>query len=74
MLRACCGRQRLRYYRVAASIPVLLLGQVLTESRFGPIVRHLREIDILKPPKVERLDSIIARLVRWRDPLTRLWL
>ena len=63
----------LRDYRVTArmliAVPVLLLGQVVMESRFRMIVRHLREIDILKPPELSKLDSVIARLMRWRDSL-----
>jgi len=66
-------RNLLNDYRVTArvliAIPVLLLGQVLMESRFRMIVQHLREIHILNPAELARLDSIIARLLRWRDSI-----
>jgi hypothetical protein len=64
-------RDLLTDYRVTArmliAVPVLILGQVLMESRFRMIVHHLREVRILKPPELSRLDSIIARLLRLRD-------
>jgi hypothetical protein len=60
-------------YRVAArmlvALPVLLLGQVVMESRFRTIVQHLREIEILRPRESAELDSIILGLLRWRDSL-----
>jgi hypothetical protein len=66
-------RDLLSDYRVAArlliSVPILLLGQVFIESRFRMIVQHLEEVQVLKPPELERLDSIIANLRRWRDSI-----
>lgn len=58
-------------YRVAArmliAVPVLLIGQVLMESRFRTIVHHLREARILNPADQPRLDSLVASMQRLRD-------
>ncbi len=66
-------RDLLGDYRVAArmviAVPVLLVGQLLMESRFRMIVHHLRAINVLGPPQREQLDSIIANVLRWRDSL-----
>jgi len=63
----------LRDYRVTArmlvAVPVLLIGQVVMDARFKMVLRHLREIDILRPTDLQRLDAIIARVMRWRDSL-----
>jgi hypothetical protein len=63
----------LRDYRVTArmlvAVPVLLMGQTVMESRFRMIVRHLRELDLLRPHEVVRLNAIIERLLRLRDSL-----
>ena len=60
-------------YRVAPrmliAVPVLLLGQVVMESRFRLIVQHLREAGVLKPRGLTELDSAISSLLRWRDSI-----
>ncbi len=60
-------------YRVSArmliAVPVLLVGQVLMESRFRRIVRYLREARLLEPRELARLDSFIAVVQRWRDSI-----
>lgn len=66
-------RNLLNDYRVTArlliAVPVLLAGQVVMESRFRLIVKHLRELRILDASQLAELDSIIARLRRWRDSI-----
>jgi hypothetical protein len=60
-------------YRVAArmliAVPVLLLGQLLMDSRFRLIVQHLRDAGLLNAKGSADLDSILRRLVRWRDSI-----
>jgi len=59
-----------RDYKVAArmliAVPVLLLGQLLMESRFRMIVRQVRK-DLLSGPDLTRLENILARLIGLRD-------
>ena len=63
----------LRDYRVHAriliAVPVLLLGQLLLESRFRMVVAHITEADLLETPDRARLDDMIATLLRLRDSL-----
>src|SRR5215813_8772689 len=58
-------------YRVNArmlfAVPVLLIGQLVMESRFQMIVRHLRRSGILDVEGLTELDKIIAKGRRWRD-------
>jgi len=64
-------RSLLADYRVTSrlliAVPVLLLGQVLMESRFRLIVQHLRDAGLLKPKGLADLDLVIHSLLRWRD-------
>jgi hypothetical protein len=66
-------RNLLTDYRVTArmliAVPVLLLGQVLMESRFRMIVTHLRDSGLLDATGLAQLNSIISRLLKWRDSL-----
>jgi hypothetical protein len=60
-------------YRVAARMliaaPVLLLGQVVMESRFRLIVHHLRAAGLLSRNGLAELDFVVESLLRWRDSI-----
>jgi len=60
----------LRDYMVSArmliAVPILLLGQMLMESRFRMIVNQVRKT-LLSGVDLARLETILARLVRLRD-------
>jgi hypothetical protein len=60
----------LRDYKVTArmliAVPVLLLGQVLMESRFRMIVRQVRK-DLLAAADLECMEQILVALIRLRD-------
>jgi len=60
-------------YRVTArmliAVPILLVGQVVMDSRFRLIVRHLRRSGLLDSDSLADMDVIIAKLIRWRDSL-----
>lgn len=60
-------------YRVTArmliAVPILLLGQVVMESRFRMIVQHLRQSGLLDAAGVAQMDVIIGKVRRWRDSL-----
>jgi hypothetical protein len=66
-------RSLLTDYRVTArmliAVPVLLLGQVVMESRFRLIVQHLRDAGLLDQSGLSELDSVIGKLLRWRDSI-----
>lgn len=66
-------RSLLADYRVTArmliAVPVLLVGQVVMESRFRMIVQHLRAAGLLSQEGLAQLDSVIASLLRWRDSI-----
>jgi hypothetical protein len=66
-------RSLLTDYRVTArmliAVPVLLLGQVIMESRFRLIVQHLRASGLLEEKGLAELDSVISSLLRWRDSI-----
>jgi hypothetical protein len=66
-------RSLLTDYRVSArmliAVPVLLLGQVLMESRFRMIVQHLRDSGVLSSKGLTDLDAILRNLLRWRDSI-----
>jgi hypothetical protein len=61
----------LRDYRVHSrlliAVPVLLLGQLLMESRFRTVVAHIVNADLLDTSDLARLDKTIARLRSLRD-------
>jgi hypothetical protein len=66
-------RSLLSDYRVNArmliAVPVLLMGQVVMETRFRMIVQHLRQSGLLDSKGVVQMDAIVANLRRWRDSL-----
>lgn len=53
--------------RMLIAVPVLVIGQMLMEERFGMVVAHLLKADLLRGPDVARLDEIIGGLRRLRD-------
>jgi hypothetical protein len=55
--------------RMLIAVPVLLLGQLLLESRFRMVVAHIREADLLEPTDLARMADTIAKLRRLRDLL-----
>jgi hypothetical protein len=66
-------RSLLSDYRVNArmliAVPILLLGQVVMETRFRMIVQHLREGGLLDAESLVQMDAIISNLKRWRDSI-----
>ncbi len=59
-------------YRVASRMliaaPVLLLGQVLMESKFRMILSQVRE-DLIAPSDLPRFDETVGWLIRLRDSM-----
>jgi hypothetical protein len=59
-------------YRVASrmliAVPVLLLGQILMESKFRMIVSQVRE-DLIAPSDLSRFDETVGWLIRLRDSM-----
>lgn len=66
-------RSLLSDYRVNArmliAVPILLVGQVVMETRFRMIVQHLRQAGLLDAKGLQQMDGIIGNLRRWRDSL-----
>lgn len=57
------------YSRLLIALPVLLIGQQLMESRFRMIVQAIIDARLLSGEDLQRMDSIIASLIRLRDSL-----
>jgi len=57
------------YSRMVIAVPVLLLGQLLTESRFRMIVRHIDDAGLLGTEDRKRMDGMIVLLRRLRDSI-----
>ncbi len=61
----------LRDYRVHArfliAVPVLLLGEVVMESRFRAVMTHIRQVGLLELEDAEYMGGVIATLMRLRD-------
>ena len=57
------------YSRMLIAVPVLLIGQLLMESRFRMVVRHLAEADLLGASEWARMENVIGVLKRLRDSL-----
>jgi hypothetical protein len=53
--------------RMLIAVPVLLLGQLLMESRFRMIVQHVAEADLLGMLDRARMDEMVRMLKRLRD-------
>ncbi len=52
--------------RLLIAVPVLMLGQVLMESRFRTIVGQVRNL-LIAPSDMRELDDILATLIRMRN-------
>jgi hypothetical protein len=61
----------IRDYRVHArmlvAVPVLLVGELLMESRFRAVIGHLRQAGLLDALELVHVDEVIATLIRARD-------
>jgi hypothetical protein len=55
------------YSRTVIAAPVLLIGQVVMESRFRALVTHVHEAHLLAEQDRRKLDGVIATLKRLRD-------
>ncbi len=53
--------------RMLIGIPVLLVGQLMMESAFRTILRHIREAGLLTPSDTDHMDQTLVRLIRLRD-------
>jgi hypothetical protein len=53
--------------RMLIAVPVLLVGQLLMESRFQMIVVHISQSNLLAAPELKRMDEVIDTLIRLRD-------
>jgi hypothetical protein len=57
------------YSRMLIAVPVLLLSQLLLESRFRMVVAHIKNVGLLETPELARMDDASAMLLRLRDSL-----
>jgi hypothetical protein len=61
----------IRDYRIHArllvALPVLLVGELLMESRFRAVFGHLREAGLLDAAELTQIDDVIATMIRGRD-------
>ena len=57
------------YSRMVIAVPVLLVGQWLTESRFRMILRHIDEAGLLGTEDRSRMDGMITVVKRLRDSI-----
>src|SRR5277367_5386762 len=53
--------------RMLIAVPVLLVGELLMESRFRAIMGHIRQAGLLDASDLVHIDDLIATLVRVRD-------
>jgi hypothetical protein len=53
--------------RILIAVPVLLVGQLVMENTFRTIIGQIRSAGILSSQSLTQMDSIIAKLLRWRD-------
>ena len=51
------------------AVPALLIGEMLMESRFRAVMRHIHQASLLDASELARVDDVIAKLVRVRDSL-----
>jgi hypothetical protein len=63
----------IRDYRVHArtlvAVPILLVGELLMESRFRAVMGHVRQAGLLDESELAHMDEVGARLVRVRDSI-----
>jgi hypothetical protein len=57
------------YSRFFLAIPVLLVGELLMESRFRAVMSHLRKANLLEAADAACMDEVIVRLGRLGDSL-----
>lgn len=66
-------RSLLADYRVNArlliAVPILLIGQVVMETRFQMIVQHLHNSGLLDNQGQAQMDAIVRKLRHWRDSI-----
>ncbi len=55
--------------RMLIAVPALLIGEMLMESRFRAVMRHIHQASLLDASELARVDDVIATLVRVRDSL-----
>lgn len=55
------------YSRMLLAIPALVFGELLMETRFRTVLRHIREVGLLDSADSEYMAGVIAALVRVRD-------
>ena len=55
------------YSRMLLAIPALVFGEILMETRFRTVLRHIREVGLLDSADSEYMAGVIAALVRVRD-------
>ncbi len=53
--------------RMLIGVPVLLVGQLVMESAFRTILKHIRDAGLLTPSDTDRMDQTLVRLLRLRD-------
>ena len=53
--------------RMLIAVPVLLVGELLMESRFRAVMGHIRQAGLLGASDLAHIDDVIATLVRIRD-------
>jgi hypothetical protein len=53
--------------RVLIGVPVLLVGQLVMESAFRTVLRHIREAGLLTSSDTDHMDQTLVRLIRLRD-------
>jgi hypothetical protein len=61
----------IRDYRIHArllvAVPVLLVGELLMDTRFRAVLGHVRQAGLLDALELVRVDEVIAELIRVRD-------
>jgi hypothetical protein len=55
--------------RLLIALPVLLAGQILMETVFRTIVRHIREAELLSSEEQAKMDLTLSRIVGLSDSL-----
>src|SRR5271156_5709622 len=55
--------------RLLVAVPVLLVGELLMDSRFRAVIGHLRQAGLLDALELGHVDDVIATMIRARDSL-----
>jgi hypothetical protein len=53
--------------RLLIAVPVLLIGEILMESRFRLVIGHIRQAGLLEVSDLAYMDKVISTLLRARD-------